>query len=103
MRSSALTTCAPGAALPMMTIVSAPADLRRESCGTMSTSVCSNFSTPAILILDSPVAAPRPFSFDSPHGLLIRIRPRFFAPNVFIAYLTSALSTSSSTAETRNE
>ena len=46
-------------------------------------------------------AASRPFSFDSPHGLLTRIIPQFFALNVFCAYWSIALSTISSTAETR--
>ena len=44
----------------------------------------------------------RPFSFDSPHGLLTRIMPQFFALKVFCAYCSMARLTISSTAETRN-
>ncbi len=52
----------------------------------MSTSLFSNFSMPAISTAAlSLSAATRPFSFDSPQGLLISIRPGFLAPNFLLA------------------
>ena len=48
------------------------------------------------------MAAVRPFSLDSPQGLLINIIPGRLAAYFFTAYCTRALSTRSSTAETRN-
>ena len=102
MRSSDFTTCAEGPTLPTRNSVSAPADFRRVSCGTTSTSLPSNFSMPAGTMPLASSAAFRPFSFDSPQGLLIRIMPGFFALKFFCAYCSIALSTISSTAETRN-
>ena len=75
MRSSDFTTCADGPTLPTMNSVSAPAAFRRVSCGTTSTSLPSNFSTPTGFSPLAASAACRPFSFDSPHGLLTRIIP----------------------------
>ena len=57
---------------------------------------------PAAFLPCAASAAVRPFSFDSPQGLLTRIMPQFFALKVFWAYCSIALSTISSTAETRN-
>ena len=47
MRSSDFTTCDDGATLATMNSTSAPACLRRVSCGTTSTSASWNFSMPA--------------------------------------------------------
>ena len=102
MRSSDFTTCADGPTLPTRNRQSAPAAFSRVSCGTTSTSFPSNFSMPAGLRPLASSAASSPFSFDSPHGLLTRIIPQFLALNVFCAYWSIALSTISSTAETRN-
>ena len=48
MRSRDFITCAPGGALTTRMMLSAPASFSRVSCGTMSTSLFSNFSTPTI-------------------------------------------------------
>ena len=84
-----------------MNRTSAPAIFRRVSCGTTSTSLASNFSTPAACIPLAASAALSPFSFDSPQALLTRIMPGLLALNVFSAYDSMPLSTISSTAETR--
>src|SRR5262245_64132433 len=86
MRSSDFTTCDDGPTLPTRNRTFVPADLSRESCGTTSTSLPSNFSMPAAFIFFSARAAVRPFSFDSPQGLLTRIIPGFLALCVFCAY-----------------
>jgi hypothetical protein len=65
--------------------VSAPEALSRVSCGTTSTSLVSNFSTPAGATPLAASASFRPFSFDSPQGLLIRIMPGLAALKVFCA------------------
>ena len=68
----------------------------------MSTSLFSNFSMPTISTSSlSASAATRPRSFDSPHGLLMSMRPIFVAPNVAWAYWRSLMSTIASTADTR--
>src|SRR5947209_1769172 len=100
-RCNDLITCAPGAALPTRIRQSAPAARSRCSCGVMSTSLSSNFSLPASLMPAASAAAVRPDRFDSPHALLTRMRPGAFALKRDVAYLISALSTSTSTAETR--
>src|SRR6201989_321841 len=79
MRSSDFTTCAEGATLATRNSASAPASFRRVSCGTTATSPVSTFSTPAHGMLLVSSAAFKPFSFDSPQGLLIRIIPGFLA------------------------
>src|ERR1700716_799442 len=84
-RSSDFTTCADGATLATMNRASAPASFSQVSCGTTSTSPVSNFSTPANDMLLASSAAFKPFSFDSPQGLLIRIIPGFLAPYLFAA------------------
>src|ERR1700712_2947857 len=78
-RSSDFTTCADGATLATRNNASAPASFNRVSCGTTSTSPVSNFSTPANGMLLVSSAAFKPFSLDSPQGLLIRIIPGFLA------------------------
>src|SRR5688572_3937715 len=83
MRSSDFTTWAEGPTLPTRNRQSAPADLSRVSCGTTSTSLPSNFSMPAGFMPLAASAALKPFSFDSPHGLLTRIMPQFFALKTF--------------------
>jgi hypothetical protein len=85
MRSSDFTTCADGPTLPTMNSVSAPAAFRRVSCGTTSTSLASNFSTPTGFMPLAASAACRPFSFDSPQGLLTRIMPNLLLLKVFCA------------------
>ena len=86
MRSRDFIICAPGGAFTTRMMASAPAFFRRVSCGTMSTSLFSNFSMPTISMASFPAsAATRPFSFDSPQGLLISMRPAFFAPNFLLA------------------
>src|SRR5882757_3673435 len=80
MRSSDFTTCADGATLATSSSTSLPACLRRLNCGTTSTSLVSNFSMPTYGTPLAASAALRPFSFDSPQGLLIRIRPGFLVP-----------------------
>ncbi len=102
MRSSDRTTWAAGAALATRMMLSAPASLSRESCGTMSTSSVWNFSTPARASPCAAAALVSPSLLDSPHGLLISMRPGFLAPYVFAAYWMSPLSTITSTADTRN-
>ncbi|MNN39864.1 hypothetical protein D3C81_1539180 [compost metagenome] len=100
-RSSDFTTCADGPTLPTISSTSAPAAFRRPNWGTTSTSLASNFSTPTGLPPLAAIAATMPFSFDSPHGLFTRIRPGLVALKVFWAYWSIALSTTSSTADTR--
>ena len=72
--------------------------------GTMpSTSLVSTPSMPAFCSYSASSAALRPFSFDLPQGLLMRIMPGFLAVDAWRWRSRPALlSTSSSTAETRN-
>ncbi len=77
--------CPPSAARRRRRLSGAP------NCGTTSTSLASNFSTPAGLPPLAAIAATMPFSFDSPHGLFTRIRPGLVALNAFWGVLEHRL------------
>src|SRR5882724_3301634 len=90
-RSSDFIICAPGAALATKKMTSAWPALRRESCGTMSTSLASNFSIPAVSIVAAAMAAVRPFSLDSPPGVINQHHPWALGRILFYCVLHEGL------------